>query len=54
VLLKSKGIVLDEIDIVNVLIALKVAREGNKHKKDNLVDLSAYANIKNVLINSKK
>jgi len=53
VLLKSKGIVLDEIDICNVLIALKIAREGNKHKKDNLVDLAAYANIKQVLINNK-
>lgn len=50
VLLKHKGIVLDEVDIADINIAIKIAREGHKNKKDNLVDLAAYANIKQVLI----
>jgi hypothetical protein len=50
VLLRHKNLVLDEIDICDVLIALKVAREGHKNKIDNKIDLAAYANIKQVLI----
>ena len=32
-------------DIVKVLIALKLVREKNQHKKDNLIDLINYAAI---------
>jgi hypothetical protein len=30
------------IDCYNVLIALKLARQANKHKEDNLLDAIAY------------
>ena len=38
------------LDCVNVLIAVKLVRESYKHKRDNLVDLIAYAEIKNRII----
>lgn len=36
---------LTEEDCVNVLIAVKLSRQSNKHKEDNLVDLIGYIDI---------
>ena len=33
--------------VVKVLMAVKIARESNKHKRDNLVDLCGYAELLN-------
>jgi hypothetical protein len=38
---------LDAEDCCKVLMAVKICREGFKHKRDNLVDLAAYADILN-------
>ena len=51
ILLKRKNIKLDAEDISTIMIATKLVREGNKHKRDNLVDAIGYINIKNVLLN---
>jgi hypothetical protein len=32
-------------ECVKVLIATKLAREGNKHKRDNLIDACGYIDI---------
>lgn len=34
-------------DCVVVMLAVKLAREDNKHKRDNLVDLAGYIEIQN-------
>jgi hypothetical protein len=34
-------------DIIRVQMALKLSRESNAHKEDNLVDLVAYASVLN-------
>lgn len=38
-------------DCCKVLIAVKLAREGYRHKEDNLIDLCGYAYILNELNN---
>lgn len=43
---------LSPIDCVNVLISVKLSREKYSHKRDNLVDLSGYAEIKNMIYES--
>ena len=40
---------LSPIDCVNVLISVKLSREKFSHKRDNLVDLAGYAEIKNMI-----
>jgi hypothetical protein len=40
--------------VVLVLMAVKLAREGNKHSRDNLVDLAGYAEILNRLEKAKE
>lgn len=40
-----RGKDLDMLDCVTVLVATKLARQQNKHKRDNLVDLAGYAYI---------
>jgi len=49
VLLRRKGKKLDVEDIAIVLVALKMAREGNMHKDDNLIDGAAYLNILSIM-----
>jgi len=51
ILLRHKGLVLTESDCGAVLIALKIAREGNKPKRDNRVDAAAYIEIYDTLLN---
>ena len=42
------------VDAYNVLIALKLARQSNAHKEDNLLDALAYiGSLNNVLENEK-
>jgi len=41
-------------DAYNVLIALKLARQANAHKEDNLLDVIAYIGSLNELLNQKK
>jgi DNA-binding protein H-NS len=41
-------------DAYNVLIAVKLAREGHAHKTDNLLDAVAYIGALNNYINNKK
>ena len=43
------GKTLTDSDICKVQIALKLTREINKHKEDNLVDLVGYTEILNKL-----
>lgn len=38
-----------ESDIAVLMILLKIARETQKHKKDNCTDIAGYANILNIL-----
>jgi|GEM_PF-2535329 len=45
ILLKNKGITLEEDDIATIMIALKLARNAFKHKDDNITDLIAYVQI---------
>ena len=40
-----RGKDLDMLDCVTVQVATKLARQQNKHKRDNLVDLAGYAYI---------
>lgn len=42
---------IDIIDCYNVLIALKLARQANSHKEDNLLDAIAYIASLNELKN---
>lgn len=44
---------LTPVDCVNVLIAVKLAREKFSHKRDNLVDLVGYTAIKEELYNNQ-
>jgi len=39
----------DDITACKTLIAVKLVRESNKHKRDNLVDLCGYAELLNRL-----
>ena len=48
-MLRRKNKSIDIEDVAIILVALKLAREGNKHKIDNLVDASAYLNILEVM-----
>lgn len=41
-------------DAYNVLIALKMARQSNAHKEDNLLDAVAYIASLNEHLNTKK
>ena len=43
------GIQLSAVDVVDVMIAVKFAREKNAHKFDNCVDLCGYAEIRNYI-----
>lgn len=43
------GKTLSAKDIVKVQMALKLSREANSHKEDNLIDLVAYTSILNDL-----
>lgn len=36
-------------DVVKVMMSVKLSREANAHKEDNLIDLAAYASILNDL-----
>lgn len=45
---------LTALDCVNVMIAVKTKREQFKHKRDNVVDLNAYMEIREQIINSLK
>jgi len=57
IMLKRKGIKLDIEDIAIILVALKIAREGNKHSKDNISDGISYLQILDIMnnyINSKE
>ena len=40
-------------DAYNVLIALKLARQSNAHKEDNLLDAVAYIGSLNIYKNEK-
>jgi DNA-binding protein H-NS len=40
-------------DAYNILIALKLARQANAHKEDNLLDVVAYIASLNELLNQK-
>ena len=42
------------LDCAHVMIAVKICREQYRHKRDNVVDLAAYLNIKNELIEVEK
>jgi Domain of unknown function (DUF6378) len=44
-----KGVEFTATDIPMMMILFKMAREQNKFKRDNLVDIAGYAHIKNVL-----
>jgi hypothetical protein len=48
-IMSSKAI--DVNDCYNVLMALKLARQSNCHKEDNLLDLVAYAGSLNDYLN---
>lgn len=41
------------VDAYNVLIALKFARQSNKHKEDNLLDAAAYIGSLNNLLENE-
>lgn len=49
--MSSKEITIE--DAYNVLIALKLSRESNKHKEDNLLDAVAYLGSLNNYKNEK-
>ena len=51
ILLKKDRIALKLEHVAIVMIAVKIAREGNKHKRDNLVDAVNYIQIYNTLKN---
>jgi hypothetical protein len=40
-------------DCCSVLMAVKLVRESYKHKEDNLIDLAAYAAIRQMIIDEK-
>jgi hypothetical protein len=41
-------------DCCSVLMAVKLVRESYKHKEDNLIDLAAYAAIRQMIIEEKE
>lgn len=41
------------VDAYNVLIALKLARQSNAHKEDNLLDAAAYIGALNNLLENE-
>lgn len=43
-----------DIMICKILVALKLARQINSHKRDNLVDLAGYASLWNEIENAKR
>lgn len=43
------GLELTSAQVCMVMIAVKLAREFHHHKRDNLVDLCGYADIKNLI-----
>lgn len=43
------GITITPEQIPLLMILLKVSREANKHKRDNLVDISGYARTREML-----
>ena len=49
IMLRRKNKFLDIEDIGIILVALKIAREGNSHKDDNLIDAAAYLNILKIM-----
>jgi uncharacterized protein DUF6378 len=42
---KQNGLVETESDVAIFLIALKLGREGTKHKRDNLIDACGYLEL---------
>lgn len=50
-LISSKNI--STVDAYNVLIALKLARQSNTHKEDNLLDAVAYIGSLNNLLENE-
>lgn len=42
-LARLQGVEIDAIGVAKVLMSVKLAREGYKHKRDNLVDLCGRA-----------
>ena len=48
-LARLQGVEIDAIGVAKVLMSVKIAREGYKHKRDNLVDLAGYAELLNRL-----
>lgn len=44
---------LTSIDVCWIMIALKICREQNQHKRDNLVDLCGYADLMNQLMEAR-
>ena len=47
---KFLGVEISPADCCKVMLAVKIAREGYKSKRDNLVDFAAYADILNQII----
>ena len=47
-LMRDEGLLCDTI-VCKVLMAVKLSRQSNKHKRDNLVDLCGYAELLNRL-----
>ena len=48
------GVAIDENDVAMMMILLKVARQSNQHKRDNLVDICGYAALAGELYNTAK
>lgn len=48
------GISINPVEVCQVLLAVKLAREAYLHKRDNLVDLCGYAEILNRLHESEQ
>jgi hypothetical protein len=44
-LARLQGVEIDAVGIAKVLLSVKLAREGHKHKRANLVDLCGYAEL---------
>lgn len=44
-LARLQGVEIDAVGVAKVLMSVKLAREGYKHKRDNLVDLCGYAEL---------
>ena len=45
----SIGCTVSPIQVCKVLIAMKLTREANKHKRDNLTDLVGYTRLLSIL-----